>query len=485
MRKWKTAYAGPIKKMAAPDDPGIWAEISNFVPTGRGSYASADRFSGATAIAAAGETAGTGKYAFAATTPSGSRSYVVGAKIWEVASDGLSITDRTNAVTIGTYPMMAQFGTATICVMGNATATVSSTGGNFAALAGAPKGEIVLTCANAVLIFNGDAGTLYTDGWFASDVMDHTNWTTGEAASGRLLQTPGPIISACVYRDQVYVFKPGSIYRGRYVGGDVKWAWEVVSWHLGVDRPAAYAHGKYACVSCKSGIAFVSHAATSDQLFGQIHFFDGVNPPVLLNPENSLSVVSSAWMFYDPVSDILGVQASATEFAAYCYSFVDQAWGHALYANGGTAIWVHGNAAERATFYGSTGTMLPQFWVTGSNTLTLYESVMADGVASTGYLITSKVGKPNRQTLIKRATPLVRRRVNFSGGAPSVTMTLYRYTERHDSSSTSNTAITEAANYQRFDITSAAPWQALKYAVTDTAVDIEDILIDAQDAGVY
>jgi hypothetical protein len=94
--------------------------------------------------------------------------------------------------------------------MGASTATVKSTGGNFSALAGAPQAEIVLPVANALLYLNTNTST---DGWAASDVGDYTNYATGEAASGRLIQTPGPITAGVSFGNYAIVFKGDAIYR--------------------------------------------------------------------------------------------------------------------------------------------------------------------------------------------------------------------------------------------------------------------------------
>jgi hypothetical protein len=157
-------------------------------------------------------------YAFSGKGITSTRQFAVdGSHIWEWVSS-LSITDQTGGVTVGSKPMMAQYGDVTICAMGAGASTVKSTGGAFSALAGAPKGEIICVHKNAVLIFNTDTSA---DGWAASDVGDYTNWTTGEAANGRLIDIAGAITAAIPFGDAVYVFKANAIYRMTYVGGTV------------------------------------------------------------------------------------------------------------------------------------------------------------------------------------------------------------------------------------------------------------------------
>lgn len=482
MRKWRS-YSD--LRIAPPDDPNTWREVSGFWPTGYGCYATCDRYGGQTAITATGETsaAASSKYAFAAATPTGTIGYVVGTKIWEVASGGGPLTDRTNSRAIGDAPQMAQFGNATICAMGVANPTIVATGGNFTDLAGAPNAELALVCSNAVVLLNTDDSE---DGWHASDVGDHTNWATGESASGRLLSTPGPILAACVYRDCIYALKQGSIYRGRYVGGAVKWAWEVVSWHIGMASAGLFSTtGKYAATTCKSGIAFVGHYNTS---YGaEIFFYDGANTPQILNPETEITQSGAVkpCLTYDVLMDMLVVNGASLDTQAF-YSFRDDAWGNAAIVLTGQSAYVQGNSVEVNRHYGSYAhpTRRPR-WTPGTDTLQLYLAESSGQRAGTAYIETSKFGRTDRMTLFSRATPLLRSRTNVSGGSPSATLVYKLFYDRPSiSAHTTSASVSEASATQpRFDFLASARFATFRATYTDMQVTIDDIGVVTKDAG--
>jgi hypothetical protein len=273
--------------------------------------------------------AGTQSYAFSAKTLTGTREYVVtAAKIFEYSAT--TLTDRTGGVAVGSNPMMAQFGAITLCVMGNATATVSSNGGNFAALAGAPKGEIVLVVDGAALILNTDTSP---DGWAASDVFDYTNWTTGEAASGRLLDTPGPILAGCAFGGYAYAFKATSIYRGNYVGGQVKWEWHLVWSGVSVGSLFTTTQSKHYVGAGADCMMFVGQrdsasfsTSGSKTASSYVYLYDGVSAPRCVNP---LTTIVEGAVLYDPSVNMFTVFPLQTSTdRMYFYSVPADAWGY-------------------------------------------------------------------------------------------------------------------------------------------------------------
>lgn len=490
MKKWKTPTASGTAGYwsgVAPDDPNIWTDVYNLIPA-NGAYVVPDGYvtaGGASVIAATGETASSVKYAFAGETPTGIRGYVVGNKIWE-HSVPYTLTDRTGVFAGGLdYPYMAQYGTATIAVFGNTRSTAYSVGGNFLVLADAPKGEIVVTCSNAVLIFNGDKGTLYNDGWWASDVGDYTNWTTGEAASGRLIQTPGKIVAAVAFKDCVYAFKSSSIYRGRYVGGEVKWVWEVVDWTIGIDD--AFANNtvlrKYAITACKDGVAFASFMYPNTAPAPCIRLFDGANPPAILNPETVLTLPAQPFFHYDPRANRLWITGGgATDHL--CYSFNDDAWGNATSNAGAVAAPYMGSWAP-AHYERPIATRLSR-WVGGTDTLTMWYSEPAKSMttAITSYVQTHKIGKWDLKTGVKRATPVLRSKTNRTGGTPLMSMTYSLFTERHDLTARSGpTAVTKSTTRDRFDWTASDTYHQIKMTFADMDIAIDEIDVKAVTAG--
>lgn len=486
MKKWQD--------LAAPDDPGSWYAAWNMWPTRRGTYETAD-FSSGTSVAATGS-ARVG-YAFCGKGLTGNREYIVdSAKIWEYS--GGSLTDRTGAATTATFEgtMMAQYGDVTIAVLGTGDATVYSTGGNFAALAGAPQANIVCIQSNVVLYFCTNTAT---DGWAASDVGDYTNYSTGESASGRIIQTPGQIKAAVPYGNDVFVFKPSAIYRMTYVGGVVKWQVQLAWNGIGCNTNGG---DQYCAVATKRGVAFMSLKPSSSE-WG-VYLFDGSSAPILLNPFNELGDCPQPVLCYNPVDDILTIapgngsnasgQVTSTgpvysDSVYYYYSFQHDMWG----------IGVGSAEEDRESGTGSTYGVLqgdyyaraessskPVYWryrATAGNAF--YRCAPVTPTASaTCYLQTSKVGSNEFKTTFDRLIPQLRRRTDLGTDSASLEMTLFR--EREDTSAQTTRTISESSTRKRFDLNGGACSDNFaRFKVTWTALDVEvdDFTVKSRPAG--
>lgn len=461
MRKWAPK--------GRPDDPNIWLGLDGFLPTKRGTYESVPVYS-STAMAAT--SAGTCSYAFAGATTTGSRSYVVSStKIWE--ESGGALTDRTGGVTIGTNPMMVNYGNITLCAMGNATNTVSSSGGNFAALAGSPKAEIILVARNAAVALNTDTSG---DGWATSDVGDYTNWSSGESASGRLLQTPGAIIGGVVLGDDVIVFKTDAIYRGQYVGNAVKWRWDVIWRGQGMYwAGTALGEEKY---QVGVGGGLILFAATSDPAW---YLFDGVNAPHCCSALQTFnSATGKGRVVYDPLAETFCcshiTSNLAWEQSFYCVP--EDKWGIAtgsVAASGFVPIlgeFVARGARTQPLLYKTTAT----------NTITKYTPSATGSSAIGGSVTTQRVGKVGRKTQVFRVTPVHRARTVISG-SPAMLLTPYVANEIYGAD-VAGSNVSESGFRNRFDFSITADFQ--KFQVVYPAnlyVELDEIAVDAKDAG--
>lgn len=480
--------------LAAPDDPGAWYAVGNMWPTKRGTYETA--YVGGSGIDYTASGATTVKYAFGAKTLSGLREYVIDGKIWEFS--GSALTDRTNSVSIGSQPMMTQYGNITICVMGASTATVSSSGGNFSALAGAPQGEIVCVQSNAVLIFNTNTSA---DGWAASDVGDYTNWSTGEAASGRIIATPGPVTAAVPYGNDVIVFKPDAIYRMTYVGGTVKWQIQLVWKGLGVAAGSTSQAWKYQAVSTSKGAVFLDAIGNSTG-YAQVYLFDGASPPVHLNPFNRFGTNTGQYhaLTYSANNEMvclaptLGCSATGTNELSlavdaryFYYSLISGMWGAGNGSAGevdssgvgsGNGIVFGGFAADSSYIYPK-----PIYWGYQGTAGNL-KRVGSGTYPSSCYLQTSKVGSNEFKTTFDRLIPQLRRRTDLGTDSASLEMTLFR--EREDTSAQTTRTISESSTRKRFDLNGGACSDNFaRFKVTWTALDVEvdDFTVKSRPAG--
>ena len=473
MRKWQN--------LAPPNDPNSWYDVDGVWPTPVGSYETVDFLSG-TNLTATGVGVSVVYYAFCAQTLSGTREYILADDCLFEYSGG-TLTDRSGGIaTWGLYPMMAQYGNITIMVNGvNAADTLSSSGGNFAVLSGAPKAEIVLVAANAVLMFNTSTSS---DGWAASDVGDYTNWTSGEAATGRLIQTPGPITAAVPFGNDVIVFKADAIYRLRYVGGTVKWASEPIYRGVGVGvHPVNVNLCKYSCRAGSAGILFAGyHEILTGYVSSYYYYFDGVSAPRRVNP---LTKIPIGRIEYNPQQDTFAVvnSAAATLGQTHFYCPTSDAWGYSSTPIPGAAAATYMPVSGDFSARGEKSTM-PVFYATHtSNQVTRYAHGTPVGdIASSCYLQTAMAGSTDAKTLFSRLTPILRRRRDLGADSAALVVTTFR--ELTDTSAqVTSSSITESSTRKRFDFNYSDNFARFKVTFTALDVEVDDYLIAQKPAG--
>lgn len=481
MRKWKT--------YAAPDDPRVWSDVQNMWPTRFGTYESADVYDTGTDKAATGEGLTTGVSAWAFNTLSGQRCYVVGNKIWEYS--GGSLTDRNGALATGhTNGHMCQYGDITIMARGTGASLVSSSGGNFAAIAGAPSAKIVVVHANAVVAFNTSVSA---DGWAASDVGDYTNWSTGEAASGRILENNGPITAAAPLGNDIIVFKPDGIFKMTYVGGTVKWT--IAKLVQGIGCVAEVARMLSPATACGSFIMFPGVAQNIANATEQYFVFDGVNRPQPVSVETKLhpgTVAAAGVPLFDPETRTVYVSAYFSTDGIYplFYNVDSDAWGRnalnsSVGASGNFPQPVRGDQSAVNTFFTVNSPLRPMF-LAAANKFVLYMPVAPGGATSTSaYVQTSRAGEVDVKTTFSRLTPLLRRRSNGSG-TPLASLTFDLFTELHDVTPASTRPVPEATPRQRFDLMGGAAangFARFKITYADMDVEIDDVKLTAKRSG--
>lgn len=226
-----------------PTTPEVYVAMERMIPTPWGTYRTSPSMVGAN-----GSTAQAPYGSALLVKNDGTERWVVGTpgKLYDSDATGNSFTDRSGTSYGGSVNpwQFAQYGNVTIAVKLD-VAPQASTTGNFANLAGSPpKAALIAVQSNAVMLANYNDGSSVPDGWWASDVGDHTQWTPGagvDSAYGRLIQTPGPITALFAFGNDVYAFKKSSIYRGTYVGSPIYWNWSLVHTSIGVSSPNAVA----------------------------------------------------------------------------------------------------------------------------------------------------------------------------------------------------------------------------------------------------
>lgn len=471
MRKWQD--------LAAPDDPNSWADVSNMWGTGRGTYETSDVYGSSANITATGEADASACWAFNGL--SAVRAYYIGTSIWQLSLSALTATDRTGGISIGTGNMMCQYGDITILTRGTSLSLASSSGGNFSALADSPSAKYVVVQSNCVLAFNTSVSA---DGWAASDVGDYTNWSTGEAASGRILENNGPITAAVAYGNDVYVFKADSIFRMSYVGGVVKWQIQKVVQGIGCYDGMSVKLGSNNAVATNQGIFFCgqNRIPSPSNQYGWF-LYDGASQPILLNP---LTTVNAGVPTYDPVWNRAAVWASTTNTVSIrSFSFDDGMWGNhsSITFNSGIPLPLRGDQSAAVTS-GAIGqsSLRPLFSTNGSG-IEYRVPVAPTAAAGSSYLQTTKMGSSAGKTTFKRLTPQLRRRTNYSSGTPVAALGVEMFRERHDTTTASTQSVTESNQRKRFDFLAADNFGRFKVTFTDMDVEVDDFAIDAKSAG--
>lgn len=495
MKKWKT--------LANPADASAWADVSNMWPTGRGSYEVADCYpAAATSITATNEDA-VMISAWVFNTLSGARAYYFGEYLWELDSS-FAATDRTGALGANAISNTnggghaCQYGDVTIVTRGTGGSLIYSTGGNFSALAGSPSAKIVCVQSNCVVAFNTSANS---DAWEATDVGDYTNWTTGEAASGRILENNGPITAAVPYGNDILVFKKDSIFRMTYVGGVIKWQIQKV-WQ-GVGCAAGGGGGYCPAVATSRGVFFCGGTTYSTARY-LYYIFDGTSPPYCVNMETELEFGVGIPVFnpkLDMVSVYVGKFISGTTYNCYpyYYSLSDDSWGRAatISVNNGLGWPLRGDQEASAQFsggdYGAARPLFNGSVLAGVNAF--YKRIPVppgsrlDAGSTSAYIQTHKMaGQPGEffaanQSRFGPAVPVLRRRDPYSSGSPALALTVDTYTELHDSAAAATASVTESTIRDRFDFTKSDTFCQLKLTATDTDIEIDDISCRIAPAG--
>lgn len=213
--------------------------------------------------------------------------------------------------------------------------TINATASTFSTLSNAPKAKIVVTQSEALLAMHYDdstdgTGNPVTNGIKISDRGSSTTWTaavSNDAAVIKLVQSPGAIIAGATFSDIVIAWKRESMYVGRFVGGDEKWQFNMISPFIGC-------YGMEAWAAVPGGVIFAGPAG--------VYFFDGSAPrPIDQGVRRTLTEVakldnnlgeyvqmshdeySGCVFIWMPVDAAVG---STRTFECFAYSYLDGRW---------------------------------------------------------------------------------------------------------------------------------------------------------------
>lgn len=483
MRKWQ-----PYSDARRQD---IWLDVSNAVPTQYGTYRNAPGFLGGGSQVAGQTTLS----AWQGALPSGSLTKVAGTTAGGGSAtdsklytwSGTTFTDRSLAgdyTDSATYWSFAQYGIYTLASNGvDAIQVRDATGvAAFANLGGTPPStaKYLVVQSNAVLAFNTNSGGQY---WAASDIGNHANWTTGEAASGPINHRPGAITAAAAFRDEVIVFKEDSCYRMRYVGSPVFWIVDLISDKYGAMGPGSVAVcGDFIAVCDYKNGAYAFDGSGFRRLDEGIKSFliASANTPIAAqyfrNQETILwNVPTAAFLVYNVRADAWG------KFTAQQPDSDSNTPTHVLMTGNGIYDCMRGVTLIQTDNNDPVLTSFQEDEAAGSN-----------NTALDGYVTTSLFGQHGAVTFIDRLTPALKTPDSIVAttnvpAATALTCTPY-YQSNPEGTATSRSAVScSTAGEKRFDVSgtgSSAPWQKFKITFTNTPWEIDDVIVSSKVSGV-
>ena len=218
---------------ADPVTPGVITDCTNLIPYINGMEGAPAGSTPSDVPALASTCIG----AAVVTDLTGVRRVLAGAatKLYELSGGAWADIGRAIAYTSGTDSRwsFAQFGNSTLAAnKSDAMQRSVGAGVAFADIAGAPKAQIVFSVGAQVMALNVNDGDEKPDGWHCCALNDDTDWATSittQAASGRLVSSPGAITAGGRLGEWAVAYKSKSLYVGRYVGAPSIWDWQLVA----------------------------------------------------------------------------------------------------------------------------------------------------------------------------------------------------------------------------------------------------------------
>lgn len=467
-----TPLLGFAPDLEAPT-PGTVVDCSQFIPylTGMEAAPSLQTPSGVPALASACQGAAV------VTKLDSTRRVFAGAQtaLYELVAGAWSAVTRGVAYTGGsdTRWSFTQFGNTTIAA-NRSDVIQASTTGSFADVATAPKAEIVFSVGAFVMALNTNDGAEKPDGWHCCAAFDATSWTpsvTTQAASGRLVSTPGGLTAGLRLGEYAVAYKSSSIYLGQYVGAPVVWDWTLV------------AGGESGCVG-KEALCDIDGAHF---FVGQDNFwiFDGTRPvPIgdgqvrqwFFDNSDAANLFKTkcvydrqqnrVWVFYPSAG-------SSSCNSALVYHLKNKQWGRAdssvqavlNYVSAGFTI--DGLTAISATIDGLPDIALDsQYWLSGGKALSVFNTSNQlqsyTGTAGTSSFTTGDAGDDDTVILLKQI------RLRFAAGAKPDSATCATF-NKMSSGEDFTPGPTSSINDGKFDVLKSARWHRAVFTMTGNA----------------
>jgi hypothetical protein len=370
------------------------------------------------------------------------------------------------------------------------TIAVSASGATFGAIASAPKATLIesvygfIMAANTNEATNGDQ----SDRWWCSGLFDHTDWTpnaTTQCTTGRLVDTPGPILGLRRLGANVIAYKQSSMYLGQYVQPPTVWDWSLISSNIG----------------CGSHEAIVN--------IGKAHLFPGIDNFYLFDGASVTAIGEPIreWFFdatlqpgsseliqaaHDPAKKLVywffpaaGLAGSINRCVVFNYQL--SRWGYATYDIEATLDYTAAGVTYDGlgTFYttfdaGINRTYDSPAWTNEKVAPAVIDNTHVlktiDGPGLNSTFTTWHIGDDQAFTLIRRA------RIRWLDDPTTAALCYYATNEHGSAFSMCAGAVSQTQN--KFDVLNSARWHRLKFSTTGTH-EFSGIAVDLEPQGTW
>ncbi|TXH46562.1 MAG: hypothetical protein E6Q97_29290 [Desulfurellales bacterium] len=390
--------------------------------------------------------------------------------------DGTSGTSWTDVSRAGNYIggaenlwRFCQFGDATIAT-NRTDAMQASTAGAFADIATAPKASIVETVSGFVMAFDTSDGTYgdSPDRWWCSALYDHTSWTPSiatQAATGRLVDSPGNIRAGKRLGSQIVVYKERSMYLGTYQGAPIIWSWQLIPGEIGalsqecvVDIGVAHIFVSHDDIYLYDGSRPVSIGAPLKEWF----FAGDLNQTYKYRTKGVHDRVNSVVYFFYPSKNGGG------EVDSYiAYNYKSQKWGYGMMTIQVMAEYISGSVTYDTITGSWTYDTMPAiaydspFWLAASPILAFVNTAnkvqTLTGISGSSSITTGDIGDDDLYSTLTKV------RLQAIKAPTSATLTHYT---RPTLGGTLVTRTSSSLTDGKFDVLWSARWHRLKIDFT-------------------
>jgi hypothetical protein len=401
-----------------PTTPGVLTDVVNMVPSVKGMKGAPSTVSaGLSALAAACQ-----GLALITKLDASRRTFAgTSAGLYEAAASSWTDRSKGGGYSIGTDNRwsFAQFGDISLAAAKSETIQFS-TSAAFADVAAAPKAKLIAVSSGFVMACDTNDGTYgdSPDRWRCCAYLDYTDWTPSvvtEAATGRLVDSPGPIYALKDLGSGFIAYKKDSIFVGSYVSAPAIWDWQQVPGRVGTISNSAVVNVGYAHVFMGMDDFYIMDGARPVSIGSGIRewFFANVNSTYLFKTQGAFDQPNqNIYWWYVPRSNTSGTLSEAV-----VYNLTSKRWGKVVatieavsdYVTAGITYEGLGTAYSTYESLPTTISFDSPYWTSASPVLSLFKTdhilYTLTGASASSSLTTGVLGDDEKRSTVTRVKP--------------------------------------------------------------------------------